>query len=94
MPPTIRPAPPAARLTHPPVCPILTLGILAPPSALVTAAPQSIQTVPCLGPRCAFFHAAGACSVLVAGDALLAQAHAMVDEEKPDGDAAPTGTPS
>lgn len=63
----------------PPVCPILTLGLLQPPSALVTNAPSTIPTAPCLGPRCAFFHGAGACSILVAGDALLAQAHAMLD---------------
>ena len=78
MPPTIRLAPPAARTSAPPVCPILTLGMLSPPSALV-GTPQSIQTVACLGAKCAFFHAAGACSVLVMGDAMLAQAHAMID---------------
>jgi hypothetical protein len=67
------------------------MGILQPPSALVTAAPQSISTVPCLGPRCAFFHAAGACSVLVGADAMLAQAHAMIDE-KDDESSEPAGS--
>lgn len=84
--PPVRLAPPAARSAVPPVCPILTLGLLQPPSAIVTNAPPTIPTVSCLGPRCAFFHAAGACAVLVAGDALLAQAHMMAktDDEATD----------
>lgn len=88
--PPVRIAPPAARHTSPPVCPILTLGLLQPPSALVTNAPPTIPTVACLGPRCAFFHGANACAVLVAGDALLAQAHMMVGDEKVETE----GTPS
>lgn len=78
--PTIRPAPSAAKSNIPPVCPILTLGVLSPPSAIV-GAPTKIATLPCLGPGCAFFHAAGACSVLVMADALLAQAHMMAANE-------------
>lgn len=94
--PPVRIAPPVQRHGPPPVCPILTLGLLQPPSSLVTNAPPTIPTVSCLGPRCAFFHGAGACAVLVMGDAMLAQAHMMAgeQEEKPDEDPTRVGAPS
>jgi hypothetical protein len=85
---------PTAR-SAPPVCPLLTMGIASPPSSLV-GVPAQIPTVACLGPRCAFFHAAGACAVFVMADAMLAQAHMMATEGADDSteDTAGSETPS
>lgn len=93
MPPTTF-NPPASR--KPPVCPLFTMAILQPPSALVTNAPQSIATLPCIGPSCAFFHSAGVCSINMIAEALRTQAAVMLTDGKEEGEGAgskPSGTP-
>jgi hypothetical protein len=81
----------------PPVCPLLTMAVIQPPSALVApGVPQQIATVPCLGPTCAFFHPANVCSVNMIAEALRTQAAVMLSDGT-DGEQAaaskPTGTP-
>lgn len=65
------------------MCPLLTAGVLTPPSALVSSSGQqparNITVQPCVGPDCAFFMrlkddrgttVAGGCAVPIAASAV------------------------
>jgi hypothetical protein len=60
---------------------MLTLAVIQKPqSALVGGEPGSLATVNCLGMKCAIFHPAGGCALIVAADALFTQANIMLSE--------------